>query len=313
MDIKKLILLGIALFLFFTGNSCNYPETVSTIDAELILPPDSSIIYKFTRHYFINVPGDTALFYGARSCTVTVNGIITSITNDSSYLRTITQEGTSININDTGHFVYPQLYQQSSTFSRINENTITRYFEKTDSATLQVAYHSNDIMNYPEKNRQIVMPRTLIIGLYGWFDTDTTDIPMNNRWPTSPIIKTPLSSSSGAIKLDGHSVATKVIALPKSGENKYLVNGVKYENGILVKSYFTVYGETIENSKIVRILGTITITRAYFLGMGLIDQLMNTSIEKVFSDGTVEIIRETVYVARGPEGAKKYSDNEIPW
>ena len=313
MVIKNCILLGLALFLFSTGNSCNYPETVSTIDEELILPPDSSVIYQFTRHYFINVPGDTALFYGARRCTVTVNGIITSTIEDSSYQRTITLQDTIISINDTGHFVYPQLYQQSSTFSKINEHTITRYFEKTDTATLQVAYHSDGVMHYTAQNSKIVMPRTLIIGLYGWFDTDTTDIPMNNKWPASPIIPPPLPSSNGAIKLDGYSVATKVIALPKSGENKYCINGVNYENGVLVKSYFTIHGETFENNKIVRILGTVTITRSYFLGMGLIDQLMNTSIEKVFSDGSLETMRETIYIARGPEGARQYSDNEIPW
>jgi len=70
IDVKTLILLGLTSLFLFIGNSCNYPETIKPAEAEFILPPDSSVIYRFTRHYFITVPGDTALFYGARRCTV---------------------------------------------------------------------------------------------------------------------------------------------------------------------------------------------------------------------------------------------------
>ena len=302
-----------ALFLFFIGNSCNYHDTVSSPNADFILPPDSGTIYRFTKRYFVAIPGDTALFYGSRRCTVTTNGVITSITNDSAYFRTITLPIDSIPLDDTLHRVYPQLYQHSSTFADINGNTITRYLEQTDSALLQVAYKENGQMHYTEKSRQVVMPRTVIVGLYGWYDTDSTSVPTNNKWPTSPLIRNPVASLTGNILFDGYSVAHRVIALPKSGEPLYLINDVEYSNGICVKSYYSISGEIIENGKRLNVLGSVQITRAYFTERGIIDQLIITFIQKIFSDGSIEVTREKTYVARGPEGAKKYSENEYPW
>lgn len=319
MRIKIIFVLVFSVIQLFIGNMCNIPETITIFDAEIVLPPDTGAIYKFTKFYFILVPGDTALFYGTHNCTISVNGIITHCINDSAYLRTITREGVTIDVDDSLHFVYPQLYQQSSTFKEIHDNTITRYLEKSDSATLQVAYEENGKISYLDKKKLIVMPRTLVIGPYAQYVTDSTDIPTNNTWPASPLIKCPIVSTQGTICFDGYSVATKVINLPKSGENPYIINGNEYRNGIFVKSYYIISGETIEDDKIVHIAGTTIITRTYFTERGMIDQLTLTSIQKIFSDGSVERIRETIYVARGPEGAKKYSENTdtlrnvIPW
>lgn len=313
MKTKNFILLCMALLLFFIGNSCNYHDTVSSANAEFILPPDSGTIYQLTKRYFVAIPGDTALFYGSRQCTVTTNGIITSTTDDSAYLRTITLTGEYMEIDDTLHYVYRQLYQQSSTFADINKNTTIRFLEQTDSALLQVAYIENWKMHYTEKSRQVVMPRTVIVGLYGWYDTDSTSVPTNNKWPTSPLIRNPATSSNGNILFDGYSVASRVVALPKSGEPLYLINGVEYSNGICVKTYYSISGEIIENGMRVNILGSVQITRTYFTERGIIDQLIITYIQKIFSDGSIEITREKIYVARGPEGAKKYSENEYPW
>lgn len=315
MVVKNLIvILACMAFLpLVTGSGCNYHDTASSLNADFLLPPDSGTIYQLTKRYFVAIPGDTALFYGSRQCTVTTNGIITSITDDSAYFRTITLPIDSIPLEDTLHRVYPQLYQQSTTFDDINNNTIVRYLEQTDSALLQVAYKENGHMYYTKKSRRMIMPRTVIVGLYGWYDTDSTTVPSNNKWPTSPLIKKPVASTDENILYDGYSVACRVIALPKSGEPLYLINGVEYANGICVKTYYSISGETIENNMRVNVLGSAQITRTYFTEMGMIDQLTLTFVQKIFSSGATEITRERMYVARGPEGAKKYSENEYPW
>ncbi len=316
IKLRKIVLFGIVGVLYFTGNQCNIPETITTTGLEIQLPPDTDTItdtiYQFTKRYFVVVPGDTALFYGTKKCTTSVNGNITSYYDDSVYFRTITLEGTSIEINDTLHLVYPQLYQTGKTLATINRNTITRYLVKTDTAILQVAYEDNGTRYYLQNGRQIVMPRTLVIGPFGSFVTDSTDIPMNNTWPTSPLIENPFKSSK-TIRFEGYSIAKKTIALPRSSDPPYLIAGISYTNGISVKSYYSISGERVENGKIVRIAGTTVVTRTYFTERGIIDQLEVTAIQKIFSDGTIERTRERVYVTRGPEGVKIYSESEYPY
>ncbi len=311
MKNRGAIFLLVVLLVSFAGFECNYPETVS-VSSKFKLASDSTVLYQFVKHYFILVPGDTALFYGTRKCTTTVNGVISSVVNDSAYLRTITSGKTVLTINDTPHVVHPRLYQYSSTFAAINENTLTRYFKKTDSATLQIAYVDKGITRYPVEDRRVVMPKRLLVGEYGWFDTDSTSVPMNNAWKTSPLVQ-PLSGFlQEVVSFKGFSVATGVIALPKSSKIGYTVNGNEYKDGIFVKSYFTLSGQSKELNRTVRIDGSVMITRTYFTRTGLIDQLISTSIQKTYSDGSVEKIKETLYVARGPEGAKKYTDKDLP-
>lgn len=310
---RKCIVVGFFTALSLLVNNCNVPATVGTYDTEVVLPSDSGVIYRFTKRYYVLVPGDTAVFYGSRSCTTSVNGIITScITNDSMYLRTITLKGKTIKIDDSLHFVYPQLYQYNSTYAGINTNTVTRYLVKSDSAILQVAYDDRGVRYYLKNDQQIVMPRTLIIGPYAPFVNDSTDIPINNTWPASPLIKSPIPLTNGSLSFVGFNVAIKTIALPKSNDPPYFVNGNKYSNGIFVKAFYSLHGEMVENNDIVRVVGSVVIVRTYFTERGLIDQLIVSSIQKIFSDGTVERIRERIYVARGPEGAKVYSENEYP-
>jgi hypothetical protein len=228
------------------------------------------------------------------------------------YLRTITLKGKTIKIDDSLHFVYPQLYQYNSTYAGINTNTVTRYLVKSDSAILQVAYDDRGVRYYLKNDQQIVMPRTLIIGPYAPFVNDSTDIPINNTWPASPLIKSPIPLTDGSFSFVGFNVAIKTIALPKSSDPPYFVNGNKYSNGIFVKAFYSLHGEMVENNDIVRVVGSVVIVRTYFTERGLIDQLIVSSIQKIFSDGTVGRIRERIYVARGPEGAKVYSENEYP-
>jgi hypothetical protein len=300
---KGLILFGIIILLLFLKNNCSYSDSITGTSTQFTLSPDSGAIFKLTHHYFILVPGDTALFYGYRNCTTTVNGVISSCTNDSAYLRTITLEGKTITINDSTYAVFPQLYQQSSTFEKINENTITRYFKKTDSMTLQIAYEEKGRIYPLEKDKRIVMPRTVIIGPYGWFDTDSTKVPVNNKWPASPLIRKPVISDQGDFLFNGYSVATKPIALQGTNENAYHINGHNYTDGMFVKTYYSLSGDAVENNMVIRTLGSVVVTRSYFINRGIIDISIVTSLQRTYSNGTVEMKRETVYVARGYEGA----------
>lgn len=295
-----------------SGSGCNYSETFSMANAELKLSSDSSTIYRFTKHYFLLVPGDTALFYGNRACTTIVNGNAVSIIYDSLYFRTITCKGERLSVDDTLYFVFPQLYQYSSSFAQIDEHTTTRYFYRSDSAIHQVAYKENGMLAYTPKRSRMVIPRTLILGPCGWLDTDTSKVSFNNKWHTSPLIPGPVTYTKGDVLFDGFSVAARVIALPQSSESNYFVNGVLYQNGALIKSYYTISGQYIQNDQAITVSGGVLITQAYFAGRGLVDQLIQTTIKRVFSDGTVEITKERSYVARGPEGAKIFSDNDIP-
>ncbi len=300
---KSFLLLGMLSVLLVLKYNCSYSDPITGTDIKFVLPSDSGAIYRLTHHYFILVPGDTALFYGKQSCTTTVNGVITSSINDSAYIRIITLEGEKIEVNDSIYAVFPQLYQQGSTFAEINDNSITRYFKTTDSMTLQIAYQENGTLYPLEKNKRIVMPRTVIIGPYGWFETDSTKVPINNKWPASPLIIKPKISVPGDLRFNGYCVATKPIALQGSNENAYHINGHNYSDGMFVKTYYAINGDVVENGKVVRALGSVVVTRSYFINRGIIDISIITSLQKTYSNGKIEMKRETIYVARGYEGA----------
>ena len=324
---RNCIVIGCFIALSLVIHNCNVPASVGADDVAVTLPSDTGVIYRFTKRYYVLVPGDVAVFYGFRSCTTTVNGVITScVTNDSMYLQTVTLTGRPITIDDSLYFVYPQLYQYGSTYTEIdtatidfntignniNANTVIRYLVKSDSAILQVAYDDLEGRYFLRSDQQIVMPRTLIIGPYAQYVTDSTEIPINNTWPASPLIQSPIPLTGGGLSFIGFNVAAKTIALPKSSDPPYYINGIKYSNGILIKTFYSLHGEIVENNDVVRIAGTVGIIRTYFTERGLIDQLLVSSIQKIYSDGTVGRIRERIYVARGPEGAKVYSENEYP-
>lgn len=303
MTKKVLLLLGLLSVTLIFKNNCSYSDSVTGADMKFTLPPDSGAIFRLTHHYFILVPGDTAIFYGYRSCTTTVNGVMTSCVTDSAYLRTITLEGKTVTVNDSSFAVYPQLYQQSSTFANINDNTITRYFKTTDSMTQQIAYEENGVLIPLQNNKRIVMPRTVIIGPYGWFETDSTKVPINNKWPASPLIRTPFITEPGDLRFNGYSIAARAIALEGTNENAYHINGHNYTDGMLVQTFYAISGDALENGMVVRALGSVVVTRSYFINRGIIDITIVTSLQRTFSDGTVEMKRETIYVARGYEGA----------
>ncbi len=311
----------IGFMIFFLGSilfiisNCNNPEILSVYDKQFNLTNDSSVIYQSDRRYFILVPQDTAFFCGIQSCTLLVNGIVNadSTKSDSLYFRTITLDTTSLSINYKNYTVFPQIYQWGRSIDELKRSGIKRYFHMNDTAILQIAYAStlnNELHSIPGY-KQKVFPRILYIGKFGYFETDSTNAPSNNKWYTSPIIEQPISTYTGNISFEGFSVAPEPIAYPitpklDSGP-PYHINGFKYRHGVFIKTLYTLSGDIRENNKVARISGVVKITRTFFVDRGMIDQLINTSIQKRFSDGTVEIKRKTSYISR-PDLAKTYPE-----
>jgi hypothetical protein len=316
---KIAILLLFAAYssLFVMNNRCTHPETASFSEEKLTFKNDSSALFRSDKRYFILVPGDTAFFIGTYSCTLIVNGIINpNLTRtDSLYFRTITLDTTSLFENYNGFIVYPQIYQMSHTFSTLAFNETIRYFTKNDTAILQIAYEDQNKRYFLPDHQQKVMPRILVMGKMGYFDTDTTNVPSNNKWYTSPIIRQPVFSSQGTITFGGVSYAPEAIAFPVSPKQNssvpYLINGIEYKNGTFLKTELTLIGNIMENGQVVEISGTIIITRTYFTERGMIDQRIVSSIVKEYSDGTIEIKKEKSYVSR-PDTARVYPDSEYP-
>lgn len=321
---RFLILMTIAGAALLAPEGCNYPETLSVSESDLIFPNDSSVIYRLDKRYFLLIPGDTALFYGSKSCTVITNGARDTCFIDSLFLRTITNKTFDSTINNIRYFIYPQSYHYCNSFSDLQDgshspqNRIIRYFLRNDSAVLQVKYSvysdenpKDSTIHYLPENKQKVFPRIIEVGKHGWFQSDTTAVPTTNTWHTSPLVKHPLFSYKETISFDGFSVAYKPLALPYINELPYTVSGVEYTNGIMIKTYYTLRGVIPENGRDIFINGSLSIVRTYFTDRGMIDQAMDLVIQKIFSD-TVQVIKEHSYIGRGPGGAKVYPEKDYP-
>ncbi len=298
-----IFLWGLLLLLFITGNRCNYSDMPTITNSKLTQTQSNDTIYQLTKRFFLLFPGDTALLYGTRTCTTITDGDA-SMYNESLYLRTITLHPYFMWINKTKHLVFPQVYQQNSSYDSLARNSVIRYFEIEDTAIMQLACKENGVMHYFEKNRQKVIPITIEVG---YFDTVESS---KNKWPASPLIQNPVSIAQGSIWFTGHSLAKKGLAL--NWGQYYLVNGYEYQVGVRLKTYHSISGNGIEDNKSVSYLGTVIVTRSYFKDIGLVDQKMTSIIFKKFSDGTEIIIKEHIILERGPEGAKVYNDWEIP-
>lgn len=312
---KSLIIVGILFTtLLLWSSNCHYSDTIVSQKSEIILPDDSGAVYRFKKRYFILVPGDTALFYGTRSCTLSRNGeIIDHTPNDSLYLRIITQK--PIKKKDSKGktlMVFPRLYQEAKKMEDLNKNAVIRYFEKSDSAIKQIAFEKEGSTFYPDKKYTWILPKIIEVGPYGTFQANGMDIPRNNTWKTSPLIEHPFLSITERMRFEGYSVAARVISLPNSGELPYVISGHYYTNGIFVRTYYSLNGEIEEDGKLAQVSGFIYIVRSYFTDRGMIDQFQHTSIQKTFFDGTVVIEKEIMYVSRGPEGAPTYPEFPIP-
>jgi hypothetical protein len=298
-------------------NGCNHPETIALTGSDYLLPKDSSLLFQVNRRYFILVPGDTAFFSGTRRCSVFVNGVINETLTefDSVYFRTITLAKDTMMFNGAPYTVYPQLYQMSNKVAALNTGDILRYFLKNDTAVLQIAYIENGVMNYLPAGKQKVFPRYLEFGKFGYLQNDSTPISSNHRWAASPLIKLPITAVNGPLVLEGYSIAPEAIAYPlKLGGDygkPYTVNGITYRDGVFIITNFIINGSSNEQDAIVRISGTIKITGTYFTNRGMVDQLINSSIQKTYENGAIETKRETIYFVR-PEPAKTYPDTLNP-
>lgn len=317
---KKIIFLLLSILLtavVVTNQQCSHPEVISFSEETLTFQHDSSSLFQSDKRYFILVPGDTAYLCGYQSCTLFVNGIVNndSTSSDSLYFRTITLDTSSTLGQFSGKLVYPQKYQMSTDFANLSTNEVTRYFTKNDTAVLQLGYDYKGKTQLFPNHQQKVIPRILVMGKMGYFDTDTTSVPSTNKWYTTPLILQPIFSDKGTITFEGFSYAPEAIAFPVNPKQNssvpYRINGVDYKNGTFLKTKHTITGNIMEKGKVVALYGTVDITRTYFTERGLIDQRMTTLLQKTFSDGTVEIRKKMSYVSR-PDTAKIYPESEYP-
>ncbi len=310
-------------------NTCNHSNTNSITNVNFILSDDSSTVYRLHQRFFMLIPGDTALFYGSREFTITTNGVLDSTYNDSIYFRTITFMPYKKIIDGLTYHVYPQHYQYFDSFDDIKsdtgyyKNTITRHFIKTDTAILQIQYTTYLINNNSStltidslqtpmpQDKQKVIPKILEVGGFGWIQTDSTQVTSNNMWYTSPLIRNPLDYSKGSVIFEGSSFIPKGIGLSGSSDLVYIIHGNVYQNGVFIKTKYSIEGEIFENNVKVMVKGVVSITRTYFSERGMIDQLINIELQKDYDD-KIQIIQEKIYVARGPEGAQTYYDTIFP-
>jgi hypothetical protein len=253
------------------------------------------------------VPYDTAVLSGTRTCTVTVNGLITRTEADSAYLRTITLPETVVSVDDTHYTVQPQWYQEARSRDELGKRTIVRYFEKTDTALFQRAYVSpNGTQRVPAAGHELVVPDTVLAGPFAQIaDLVDPSQKLRNCWPASPLFDDPYHDAADQIAFAGQRVVS--LALAPTGYT-YTVNGVHYSMGIRLTSYYALSGAVVENGEALTIGGTVTVWSSYFRDQGLVDRTLNRVIQKTYSDGTVELAREWVTVARGPEGAPVYPE-----
>jgi len=207
-------------------------------------------------------------------------------------------------INGTKRLVFPQKFQQASSFDKFEHASITRFFEIRDTAILQIAYESNNDTTYLSKNIQKVIPVIVEVGSFN------TIYSPNNTWPASPLIKSPVDATGSTVWFHGQNVATK--ALSVNWGEYYYINGFGYHFGIRIKTYYSVNGYTTENNMQLSVIGTITIERSYFKDIGLVDKKFFSSLVKRYSDGTEKAIKESLILERGPEGAKTYNDWDVP-
>ncbi len=309
LPLYKRLLAGTIVFfclviVSFVGFRCSHPETVMISEPELVLPRDSSAIFRSDKRYFVLVPGDTALFGGTKACTLLVNGIIQQgeTSFDSLYFRTITLDTKTETFGGTSYTVYPQKYQYGPSISKITQDETVRYFTINDTATLQLAYEYKGKQHLFAENKQKVFPRLLDMGKFGWFQSDTTTIPTTHKWSTSPLIRQPLRSNQGTLSFVGYTYAPEAIAYPVSpkqiSSNPYKINGIEFKNGSYINSVYSLEGEITEDDEIVNVHGAITIKRTYFVDRGLVDQSLHSAIRKDFSNGTTELRIEQSYIAR---------------
>ncbi len=279
---------------------CNYRESDSLASYTFSPPPGNEKVYQFTDRYFMLIPGDTAMFYGTRCCTLLVNGSLASAVQDSSFFRTITAQPTGLLVNGKNQPVYPQCYQQAAFRDQLDSNSILRYFMKTDTAILHCAYEDHGVLTHVPDGRQKVVPALFDVGSFATSPTSS------NSWLTTLLVPDPFPIAAGHSWITGQSVCTRAVA--QQSMPVYTCNGVDYRNGIQIMSYYALDGQSTEEGNRFDFIGTFVIDRKYFKNAGLVDETMNLAVEKKLPDNTVEIIKETTIHQRGPEGARIYPD-----
>ena len=289
--------LALAILFLIT---CRFPDIFTPSSGDCTAPETEEMPFQVKKRYFVLVPGDTALLAGTEVCTVITGGVLTSVTSDSSYFRTITFADTTLIIHGKPQTVSPQAYQMGSSPDGTDLNTFKHYFINNDSAVLQVCYSAHGNLYPIDEKNQKVLPSSITVG-----DLDTI-ISSNNRWYSSPLI--PCISQYLVLKVPfvGFTVAAKVLAI--IGNSFYTVNGYNYRDGIQLRSFYSVYYETTENGTPQQIQIKLEVLKSYFKDRGLVEQKIDIVTQKLSADGSVTIIKKHINHQRGPEGAPKYKD-----
>ncbi|MFH1762134.1 MAG: hypothetical protein ABIA63_13630, partial [bacterium] len=230
---------------------------------------------------------DTALLLGIKKCTVTIDGNISSLDSDSVFYRTITMPQESLKIEEKKYRVIPQLFQMGASFDSINQQSVTRYFEINDTATLQRAF--SDVNGIHNVRESMALPHMIY---------------SNKIWPVTPLLLTPITLAQGNLTFIGQAVMVKYYST-----TEFLrINGNEYSDGIVLNLYYTLSGTIINKGEIERIAGSIISEQYYFKDRGLLKQEIKSNIQSNTVDGSVKIHREYIYMDRGPFAVKIYPE-----
>lgn len=281
---------------------------------EIILPvKPKTAVYRMTKRYYIAMPGDTALFHGTRVCTVFVNGVLDEVRTkkDSVFHRTITHPSKFISLPwiDEKVSVYPREHQFAHSRDLLDESTITRYIQITDTTTEQVAFSYGRLNeDYQKPDAFIIIPHTIIAGDYSWGKKEKE----LHRWRASSIIHKPeIFKDAYNIRYSNYNIVTTPLALPNTPDMPpYFVNGYNYVNGILYDSYYAIHGEGFEDNQVVVVTGSIYMTTSRFADCGVIDIQQENFFQKRYANGKTEVIKENIYLARSSK-AKVFNEDTM--
>lgn len=300
MNTKKVLSLSVLFLLLCIIQCVNLTDTYSIGNNEFFIEENDNPRYQLSKRFYVVIPEDTTLLCGTKVCSTFTNGVLQTSVSESSYVRIITQHEVTIHVNDTDFFVFPQKYHYANKQSKLGLEEITHYIIVKDSQIVQPAYSINGKMYQPDPLRRVVLYKPIEVGYY----PDSTR-KLNNCWPASPFVHTPKIIKQDT-PFNGQSVAFKALSLADA-DPCYWVNNFGYKQGVEIKTYYPISYEYLDINGPVRVVGTSTCTQSYFWDRGLIEQGFVTILQKQFSDGKIEIIKEIEYISRLKE-AKKHPD-----
>ncbi len=288
---KTLIKFGLIICFMLIINSCNQSPSSILTTSQFIVPNNMTSSWCLRGRFFL-FPDDTARFYGSRKCTVMVDNSIAKTVSDSVYYYTITRKPEFLTDNEKTYVVVPQFCQILNVHDSLDQDTLIRYYEITDSGTYQRAYRNSNGLHLVHK--PFVFPYELIVGT-NWEMSPV----MEDNWALYPIFKRLKELLKGSITIAGYAqVANEISA--------YILHGLFYQDGTRLKIHYCFNGTIIEDNNIKQISGTIITSLYYFRDVGLLEQNITSLVQTISSNGSVTIEKEHIYIDRGRTPAKFY-------